>query len=145
MGRKLVLFLVMVVLLTSLLGEAFGIEKVQASGTIHIRADGSIDPPTANITSADNVTYTFIGNINESIVVERNNIVVEGAGYTLQGSGSGIGFNCSSINNVTIKHTLTKHLTFHLQRKKNWLQMQELILNVLPGNSDLMKQEMLVQ
>jgi len=32
------------------------IETVKASGTIYIRADGSIDPPTANITTTDNVT-----------------------------------------------------------------------------------------
>ncbi len=79
---------------------------VEASGTIYIRADGSIEPSTANITSTDNVTYTLTGNIiNDSIVVERDNIVVDGAGYTLQGNGGGSGFHLTGINNVTIRNT----------------------------------------
>jgi len=53
-------------------------DTVQALGTIYIRADGSIDPPTAPITTVDNVTYTLTGNIYDSIVVERNNTVIDG-------------------------------------------------------------------
>jgi peptide/nickel transport system substrate-binding protein len=71
---------------------------------IYIRADGSIDPDTAPISSLDNVTYTFTANINDSIVVERDNIVVDGAGYTLQGTGSGTGINLTGRSNVTIKN-----------------------------------------
>ena len=50
---------------------AFNIKPIKASGTIYIRADGSIDPPTAPITTTDNITYTFTDNINDEIVVER--------------------------------------------------------------------------
>jgi len=74
------------------------------SGTIYIRADGSIYPPTAPISTVDNVTYTFIGNLNESVVVERDNIVVDGAGHTVRGGGSGIGIDLSAKSNVTIKN-----------------------------------------
>ena len=112
MERKLVLTSIIVILLTSLLGVTSRIEKVQASGTIYIRADGSIDPPTANITSADNVTYTFIGNINESIVVERNNIVVDGAGYTVQGTLIGNGIDLSYRSNLTVKNTTIRNSWF---------------------------------
>jgi parallel beta-helix repeat protein len=83
----------------------FNIRPVKASGTIYIRADGSINPPTANITTVDNVTYTFTDNINDSIVVERNNIVIDGNGYKLQGMGTGYGFFLNGRNNVTIKET----------------------------------------
>jgi len=76
---------------------------VRASGTIYIRADGSIEPATANITSMDNVTYTFTDNNYDGIVVERDNIVVDGAGYTLQGMGSGTGIDLSGRSNVTIR------------------------------------------
>ena len=75
------------------------------NGPIYIRADGSVDPSTAPISSMDNVTYTFGGNINNSIVVERSNIIIDGNGYTLQGSGLGKGFDLSGVNNVTIKNT----------------------------------------
>jgi parallel beta-helix repeat protein len=86
---------------------AFKIQPVKAEGgTIYIRADGSIDPPTAPI-QRDRDVYTFTGNINDSIVVERSSIIIDGAGHTLQGpgSGSGYGFYLLSINNVTIINT----------------------------------------
>jgi len=91
-------------LLTSMLALAFSIQPVEASGTIYIRADGSIDPPTANITSTDNVTYTFTDHNSACISVQRNNIVIDGADYTLQGSGIGTGVNLASRRNVTVKN-----------------------------------------
>ena len=76
----------LIALLIGMLVLVFNIKLVKASGTIYIRADGSIEPSTANITSVDNVTYTFTGNINDHIVVERDNIVVDGAGYSMKGT-----------------------------------------------------------
>ena len=105
--KKIILLAFVLVLLSTVMIGRF-IRPVEASGTIYIKADGSIDPTTANITSTDNVTYTFADNINDSIVVERDNIVVDGAGYTLQGTGSGSGFNLTGINNITIKNTNIK-------------------------------------
>jgi parallel beta-helix repeat protein len=89
----------------SMLTLAFNIQRVEASGTIYIRADGSIDPPSANITTSDYITYTFTGNNSDSIVVQRSDIVIDGAGYTVQGSGTGNGFGLSGIDNVTVKNT----------------------------------------
>jgi len=110
MGLKLVSGLMLTTLLVSMLFVVFDVGVVVAPGTIYIRADGSIDPPTANITSVDNVTYTFTSNINDSIVVERDDIVVDGAGYTVQGTGAmdskGIHLTGS---NVTIKNMTIKN------------------------------------
>ena len=79
--------------------------------TIYIRADGSIDPPTAPIITSDNITYLFTGNINGSVIVERNNIVVNGAGSSIQGTGSGIGIDVSYRRNVTLRNfAVTNHL-----------------------------------
>jgi len=89
--KRLVSGIILTLLLTSMLTLAFNIHPVKASGTIYIRADGSIDPPTAPISTADNVTYTLTDNINDSIVVERDNIAVDGAGHTVTGSGSADG------------------------------------------------------
>jgi parallel beta-helix repeat protein len=66
--------------------------------------DGSIDPPTANISTVDYVTYTFIGDIYDSIVIEKDNIAVDGAGYTVQGEGNGTGIDLSDRSNITIKN-----------------------------------------
>jgi parallel beta-helix repeat protein len=94
-------------LLIGMLTLAFNVQPVRASGTIYIKADGSIDPPTAPISTVDNVTYTFTDNITDnSIVIERSNIIVDGAGYTLQGTGggSGTGINLTESSNVTVKN-----------------------------------------
>ena len=77
-------------------------------GTIYIRADGSIDPPDAPISTVDNVTYTLTGNVTtdvDGIVVERDNIVVDGAGYTFQGTGvyPYKGIDLTGRSNVIIK------------------------------------------
>jgi parallel beta-helix repeat protein len=82
--------------------------------TIYIRADGSVDPSGASI-RREGDSYTLSGNITsnaDGIVIERDNIVLDGAGFTIRGSGSG---NCTSLinrNNVTIKNTNVE--TFHL-------------------------------
>jgi len=113
MKPKVIVGIMLIVLLIGILTFTLNIQLAKANETVYIRADGSIDPPTANITSADNVTYTFIGNIfNNSIVVERNNIVVDGAGYTLQGTGSGTGITLPGRSNVTIKNTIIKNWTY---------------------------------
>jgi len=95
-------------LLTSLLKWTFNTQPVKASEIILINADGRVYPSDAPISTVDNFTYTFTNNINGSIVIERNNIVVDGAGYTLQGTGSGIGIGLSYRSNVTIKSTKIK-------------------------------------
>jgi len=97
--------LMLLLLLISTLALSLNIQPVRASGTIYIRADGSIDPPTASIFTMDNVTYTITDSISESIVLERDNVVVDGASFTLQGAGTETGIDLSGRNNVTIKNT----------------------------------------
>jgi len=102
-------------LLIGMLSLTFNIQHVKSdwtwTETIYIRADGSVDPDTAPISSVDNITYTFtdniVGDVPEllnAIVVERDDVVVDGAGYTLQGTGSGAGIALSGRSNVTIKN-----------------------------------------
>jgi parallel beta-helix repeat protein len=83
----------------------------QEAGVIYIRADGSIDQPTAPISTFDNVTYTLTGDIsNDSIVVERDNIVIEGAGYTLRGTNASDskGIDLTGRSNATIRNMTIK-------------------------------------
>jgi parallel beta-helix repeat protein len=102
--KRTVSGIMLTLLLMSMLTLAFNAQPVKASGTTYIRADGSIDPPTAKITSADNITYTFTDNIYDSIVVERDNIFVDGLGYAVQGTGSGRGIDLTRRSNVTINN-----------------------------------------
>lgn len=106
MIRKLFLATIFVIILIGMLGSSFKVQRVGASGTIYIRADGSVEG-TDKISNVNNVTYTFTDNIYEEIVVERSNIIIDGAAYTVQCSGTG--FHWSGINNVTIKNTNIKN------------------------------------
>ncbi len=96
--------LALMLLSTAMIGRYIG--KVEAGGTIYIRADGSIDG-TTDIVTVDNVTYTFTDNIYDSIVVEKSNIIIDGNRHTLNGSslGPAMGFNLTSVSNVTITNT----------------------------------------
>jgi len=109
MSRRPFYSLLLLGVLIGVLGVSFSVHNVEAPYPIvYIKAEGSIDPPTANITSPDNVTYAFTADINASIVVERDNIVVDGAGYTVQGGGDGTGIDLSGRSNVTIKNMKIK-------------------------------------
>jgi parallel beta-helix repeat protein len=111
--RKTASGILLFLLLISTLTAAFNIEPVKAEGeTIYIRSDGSIDPPTAPIFTVDKITYTFTGNIYDSIVVERDNIVVDGMDYTVEGTGSETGIFLSGRSNVTIKNVYIKGFQF---------------------------------
>jgi len=73
---------------------------------IYIRSDGSVDPPAAPIQRSKDV-YTFTSNIFRPVVVEKDNIIINGNGRTLQATYNvGDGFYLSGRNNVTI-HNVT--------------------------------------
>src|SRR5271157_2481867 len=103
---KTVSKVILVLLVASVLAGTFRLEYVRADETtIYINADGSVTPSTASISTVDNITYMFAGNIvNWSIVVRRNNIVVDGNSRTLQGDGSGTGILLSGMANVTVEN-----------------------------------------
>jgi parallel beta-helix repeat protein len=110
MNRKPI-FLIALFFLVSISSRTLGVQGVEASGTIYIRADGSIDPPTAPISTLDNVTYILTGNITSDahgITVERDNVIIDGAGYTLQGRGDSVGIYLTTRRNVTIKNVEIK-------------------------------------
>ena len=109
LGRKAASRIMLVLLIIGMLSLAFNIQPVKSewTGTVYIRADGSIDPPDAPIITYDNITYTLTDDIvsdADGIVVERDNIIVDGNGYTLKGAESGSGFSLVA-GNVTIKST----------------------------------------
>jgi len=73
-------------------------------GAIYIMTDGSVDPSTAPILNVGGIYYTFTADIYDSIVIERDNIVVDGANHTLQGTGDpdSKGIDLTGRSNVTI-------------------------------------------
>jgi len=115
--RKAVSGIMLVLLTMGMLSLAFNIQpaKSEWTGTVYIRADGSIDPPDAPITSYDNVTYTLTGNITSyhvGIWVERSDIVLIGNGRFIKGTNAFAGISLQNINNVTVRGINIKGFTF---------------------------------
>lgn len=102
--KRAISVLLSILLLSSGLAVSLGALSVLAGGIILIRADGSIDPPTAPISTADGFTYILTGSIDDSLVVERDSITIDGNGHTLRGVGGGTGISLSGRTNITIKN-----------------------------------------
>jgi parallel beta-helix repeat protein len=102
--RRSVLTITLITVLLGMLIVAFKAERVKATETIYIRGDGSIDPSYTPI-RRDGESYVLSDNIS-SVVIERNNTILDGAGLTVLGSEvSGYtGIYVYGRNNVTIKN-----------------------------------------
>lgn len=80
--------------------------------TILIRPDGTVSPSTASIVQSGN-TYTFTDNIYAAIKIQKSNVVLDGAGYTLSGPYNGtamdmwvIGEGPDQLSNNTLAKTI---------------------------------------
>jgi parallel beta-helix repeat protein len=104
MKEKSMLGLMLFILTICTISLVFNTQTVFAEEAIHIRSDGSVSPLTAPITRAGN-TYTFTANISDPIVIEKDDIVIDGNGYTLLGSGENYGLSLGYRSNVTIRKT----------------------------------------
>jgi parallel beta-helix repeat protein len=62
--------------------------SVSTLPVIRILSDGSVDPHTESIQRHGD-TYTFTADVYARIVVERDNVVIDGAGYALYGNYNG--------------------------------------------------------
>jgi parallel beta-helix repeat protein len=107
--KRIVPITMLMLLLMAMFSSSSNIKPVISvwNGTVYIRADGKIDPPNAPIITFDNITYTLTDNIistTHGIIVERDNIVIDGAAYTVRGTGYGVGIDLSGRSNVTIKN-----------------------------------------
>jgi len=96
--------MMLAILIGGMVKLTFNVQLAEATGTIYIRVDGLIEPSTAPIQNIGNRSYIFTSDISDSIVIERDNIVVDGAGYTLEGTGSGKGIEWVGRSNITIKN-----------------------------------------
>ena len=94
--------------------------------TIYIQPDGSVIPETTPI-QRDGNTYTFTGNIYDPIIVDKSNIMIDGAGYTLQGPYNGtqtdlwiigLGSNQTADNGTQIPWTVGIDLRANTQNLK---------------------------
>ena len=102
--------LILMLILCSILLIIPNIGTVKASETIYIRADGTVEG-TDKIQREGSV-YIFTSDISidvahaDGIIVERDNIVIDGRGYTLNATGdeSWSGINMTNRTGLTIKN-----------------------------------------
>lgn len=86
-NKKIITITVLLPFLFTLLNVGYA-SSISNLSVIRITSDGSIVPSTAPIHRNGNI-YTFIDDIHASIVVDKDNILINGAGYTLQGNYNG--------------------------------------------------------
>jgi len=137
MRRKATSGIMLALLLAGMLTLAFNIQSVKAIGTIYIRADGSVDPPTAPILRSGDL-YTLTGNITsdaDGIVIERNNMTLDGAGYAIIGSASvwSTGVYLFGRSNVTLKNIDIEGFHFGLYLESS--SFNHILQNTIKGDS----------
>jgi parallel beta-helix repeat protein len=102
MKRKTVTLALISTLIFSFCGILVQPVEAQSFESIYIRADGSVEGTDKIQREGD--FYTLISDINGSIVVERENIVFNGASYILQGDENANGITLDDIRNTTVKN-----------------------------------------
>ncbi len=139
MERRAVSGIMLTLLFIGMLTFAFNVQPVKAywiwTETIYIRADGSVEPDATPISSVDNITYTltddilgYLPNASSAVVVERDNIIFDGAGHILAGTRSETGIELSDRINVTIRNT--KITTF-----STGIRLESSSNNTISGNN----------
>lgn len=130
--RKAVSGITLSLLLIGMFALSFSTHPVKAAAAeVYIRADGSVDPPTAPMQRNGSI-YTLTGNITTSIDgiwIERSNVILDGAGYTVQGSGGtgSIGVYSRGENSLTIKN-------FKISGFSSGIMLDESSDNTISGN-----------
>jgi parallel beta-helix repeat protein len=106
--RRTRVALLLGILVLSSLVPLVVIEPVFAwTGSVYIRADGTVDPPSSPL-QRNGTLYTLTGNISsdyEAIVIEKGGLLLDGAGFTVQGLGSinSVGVEVDACINVTVQ------------------------------------------
>ena len=102
MNKTTILVIAFLVISTLLLVSISTLQP-KSSKAIFIRANGNVDPMSATIRRIGN-TYILTRNITGTIIVQKDNIEIDGKGYSLNGNGSGIGIELLNRSNVTIEN-----------------------------------------
>jgi parallel beta-helix repeat protein len=121
--RSHILFCVFFVALLGVLSlsyEAQPESAYNAVATIYIMSNGDVVPSNAPIQIVDTV-YTLTDNVNSNlnnaIVIERNNTIFDGAAFTIQGAGITLsnGINLTRTNNVTIRNVFVRSFYYGIR------------------------------
>jgi hypothetical protein len=79
----------------------------KTSSPIYVRADGSVDLSSSPVSRDDDLYWlidNIITNADEGIVIERDNMTLDGAGYLIRGVGTGHGVEACHRTHLTLKN-----------------------------------------
>jgi len=100
-----------------------------------IRSDGSVDPSTAPIQRDGNL-YTFTDDIvGYTIAFERDNVVIDGGGYTLTGNGNSTGIFILNRNGITVRNMKISNFFYGIRLIAEHYMGMTSSNNNLSGNS----------
>jgi parallel beta-helix repeat protein len=129
LSKKVAIGALLSILMLAALFFNMSVQNVESanfvSRAIHIKVDGSIDPPDAPV-DVHGTTYTLTGDIqcpsgDYCIYIERSGILLDGYGYTLEGgnpkelSNSGLGIYIGSVNNVEIRNITIRECVYGIK------------------------------
>jgi parallel beta-helix repeat protein len=105
---------------------------------VRINADGMVEG-TSNIQRSGK-TYTLTASIYDAIVILRDGIVLDGAGYTIQGNGDSSGVFIQGRNDIIIKNLKISNFEYGI--KFTWLDYwrpavdrnNQIIKNIISNN-----------
>jgi parallel beta-helix repeat protein len=129
MSKKIALGILLGILMLLALLLYTGVPNAESanfvSRAIHIRTDGTIDPPDAPV-DIHGTTYTLTGDIqcprgDYCIYIERSGILLDGYGYALEGgnpqelSNSGRGIYIGSVSNIEIRNITIRGCVYGIE------------------------------
>jgi len=103
--KKIASTIVLLLILSFVFVSFPQIDVAKAQAAIYIRADGSVEG-TDKIEQTGNL-YSFTDNIDGTIIVERDDIIIDGAAYTLS-ANSGYGIKLQYRHGVTVRNLVLK-------------------------------------
>jgi hypothetical protein len=120
--KKVALLLLAIIAISSLIDTSVELINAEYSNTVSIviRSDGSITPSNAPVVQSGN-TYVFTddvfipGTTNEGIIIEKDNIVLDGAGHKLRGHGESSAILMEKRSGVTITGFLLDNFYYGLE------------------------------
>jgi parallel beta-helix repeat protein len=124
--NKIASAIILTLLLIGILMQPLNIQQVKAAmAAVYIEADGSVQPLTAPIQRNGSI-YTLTGNITsdfDGIWIERSNVILDGAGYTVSGNATlrfCEGIYMQGVINVTISNMEIKGFSNGIDIYESW-------------------------
>ncbi len=116
--------ILLVLLLTAMAISAFEVRLVRAwTGTVYVNADGSVSPSDSPVKRSGDL-YALTGGIDsdaDGVVILRNDITLDGAGYLIQGLGGAIsnGIYIEGRSNLTVRNVRIKAFDYGIFLSKS--------------------------